>query len=460
MATKYLHIIPPDVAKAYQIVKFMTENFPECEHSFLIMQTKNWVIKNRPRLLAFLHLKYLPEVTKSPFSILMRLKSTLGQIREADHIVLHSIFCIKGKLFLPFFCRRRYAQKCIWIEMYSDLIRWRHSGAGIKVRIRNALLGNFIRNIPLVGCTLLDDKIAYDQHVKGKAKFILAPLPLLKTDQELALKCMEAHELDKRSLTGSDYREFLDKCDCLGTEDKAYGNEQLHTIINSSTGVEGHGHIADHFKFEATFDVRKFSKKRNQMSYSKEKIGRCHMIMVEGDMFEPQDHLSLFNDFKHLTDEGIIVANLNHVGKHCYSGSEGYRRLMYRCGTKVLGNKYVDYRKPTASKKYFFERISTVDAIVFFSMRTMNMDLIWTMLLMNKKVFLPAQSWVYGELQRNGVPVYSCEALKGMDREQLISPIKTNSCEWIQKFIDNKQAADCWNVLFEEAEHCQSEGRC
>lgn len=450
---KFLHVIPPHAVNAYEIIKFVKKNFPAEEHAFLVMQDRNWVINNCPRLLAFLDIYYLPE-KKKLISIFTRLKTTLKWLDEAEHIVLHSVFSIHGKLFLPFFCRKKYAKKCIWMEIYSDILRWHQPGKGIFARVQNRLLENFLREIPLVGTKLLSDEIAYRQYIRGSAEFCLAPFPVVgEHDVNLAQELLQANGVNLEQIKFYDYAELMAECE--ERYQKYIENNKICDDKEPLHGEEGVCSVEGICEDEAVRADEVICSDDRCASYS---YGN-RLLMVEGDMFQSHNHLSLFTALKPLAREGLIAANLNHIGKYCYSGSASYRRIMCAAGKRTLGRKYTDFLRPNATREEFYKYISRVDGILLFGERTMNPQFIWFMLLMNKKVFLREKTPLYQYLKMNAVPVFPFHYLQVMSMEQFTRPIKTDNCQWIRTFVEEKNVVACWQELFDYAQEQRNEGQ-
>ena len=433
---KFLHVIPPHAVNAYKIIKLIRTYFPEDEHSFLIMATKDWVINNRPRLLAFLDLNYLPEANKKVFSKISRLRTTMAWINEADRLVLHSAFSIHGKLFIPCFCRKKYAKKCIWIETYTDLLSWKHSGKGIKAHVHNYILERFLRSIPSVGVKLLSDECAYQEYVGGSADFFLTPYPMLDLeDLALVFSFLEESSLNPNHVCFSNYQQLFSECE-----------ESFQRRMKSMGSMENELENLENFDDKEDQPMKITSEEENSDCH-KEPI-EYHMLMVEGDMLPPYNQGPFFKSIMHLKSDGLLAVNLHYVGKHCYSSGATYRRTMYRAGEIFLGRRYIDFKCPHATKEFFLKCISKVEGIAFFSKRTLNPQFIWLMLLMNKKVFLPEDSPLYKYLKENQVPVFPYHFLREMTMEQFTRPIRTDGCEWIQTFVDEKKIAACWEQLF------------
>lgn len=471
---KFLHVIPPHAVNAYEVVKFIKRNFPEEEHAILVMQSRNWVISNAPRLLAYLDILYLPE-KKSVITKINRLRTTMKWLDDAEHIVLHSVFSIHGKLFLPLFCRTKYAKKCIWMETYTDFLRWRRPGKGRVARFQNRLLEKFLREIPIVGMKLLSDKAAYIKCIKGSARLFLTPQPVFgEYELDLARGLMEANGEDPEQMQYYDYEDLIAECEenfqrslaeeKLARAEQEVGAEEEIDFDDSYEEDESHEEVAA-FSGETPFGGEMLVSEEESFDDAEEEEpnspvkGKLSILMVEGDMLLSHNHLSLFRSLKPLADEGLIAANMNHIGKHCYTGNVPYRRMMFAAGKRTLGRKYTDFIRPNASKDEFYKYISKVDGILLFGGRTLNPQFIWLMLLMNKKVFLRANTPLYRYLRSNNVPVIPFHYLRNMSMEQFTRPIRTDNCQWVRTFVEEENVADCWREMFDYAQERRNEGK-
>ena len=184
MSCKYLHIIAPYGVSPYPIIKFFRDCFPKEEHEFFVMTTKRWAINHTPRILAFLDLHYIPETGKSIFSK-FRGPSELNRLmRHADHVLLHTQFCVRGKYFLPVFLQKKQVKKMIWIEYGTDLAQWKYPEKKLRFRLRNFVMERFLKKIPYIGLTLPGDEDLYLKYVGSDAKCFYTPIPVLKVYQE------------------------------------------------------------------------------------------------------------------------------------------------------------------------------------------------------------------------------------------------------------------------------------
>lgn len=184
MSGKYLHIIAPYAVPSYPIIKFFYDCFPKEEHEFFVMTSKRWAITHTPRLLAFLDLHYIPESGKHFISKLRGPAELNRLMKNADHIILHTHFSVKGKYFLPVFMQKKYIKKMIWIEYGTDLSQWKYPENKLKLKWRNYIMGRFLRKIPFVGLSLPGDEDLYSKYVGGSAKHFYTPIPILKVYQE------------------------------------------------------------------------------------------------------------------------------------------------------------------------------------------------------------------------------------------------------------------------------------
>lgn len=116
----FLHIMAPYSTRPYHTIKFLKENFPQYEHKFLIMATRDFVIDRNPRLLAFPDLIYEPKLQKRKCSKYDRIEFLSKLMDSADRIVWHSLITLHGKLFLPMSAQRKNLKKSVWIKYPQD----------------------------------------------------------------------------------------------------------------------------------------------------------------------------------------------------------------------------------------------------------------------------------------------------------------------------------------------------
>ena len=381
MSTKFLHVIYPYTIDAYSVIKMLHDNFPQEEHTFLIMATKRWVIENKPRLLAFINLQYIAETNKYPLSKLRRFTETICYMQEAEHIVLHSCYGITGKLLLPAFYFKKFARKTIWIEYWLDLSVGRSPAKKLIDKVNNGFMRKILRDIRFVGMPLPTDEDAYRTCTDGNAQCFFTPIPVR-----------------------SDYQ-----------RDAHLAGLQRSCPNKTTVVLAGDGNLP---------------------------------LNKHREIFEAMQHFACCNI--------AVIAFLDFVmyGENGMTASAQYKRFVHKHGKINLGSKYVTISFKNVKISKYFEMLSKIDIMVFKGERPANLQLVFLLLYMGKKVFLPGDSGLFKYLTQQGIAVYDANAIIDMNCEEFTQRIEPRETfEGLQDMLDDKAAAVHWNKLFKAIEH-------
>ena len=116
---KIVHIFSKWDSNTYNMAKFFQNNMLMDNLDFLVWETRDGIIYNDPRLLAFLNIKYLPDRETKIINKISRIIKILKFLNEKNKIVIHSFKFAKGNLkiilVLLFFCK-----KITWIKTNND----------------------------------------------------------------------------------------------------------------------------------------------------------------------------------------------------------------------------------------------------------------------------------------------------------------------------------------------------
>lgn len=120
-------------------------------------------------------------------------------------------------------------------------------------------------------------------------------------------------------------------------------------------------------------------------------------------------------------------------------------------GSKILQYKIPILCKTNVPEETYFKTLSTVDIAIFDGQRPLSMSMLLFLLYLNKKVFLPSDSYLYGFLIKQGVKIYDTKAIPEMDIDLFLEleALKNNENAWVKNHLDSNFIKNCWEALFQ-----------
>lgn len=152
------------------------------------------------------------------------------------------------------------------------------------------------------------------------------------------------------------------------------------------------------------------------------------------------NHKETLDFLKRFSDENLLI----------------YLPLCY--GDKEYGNKVADYAKTLFGDKVlvqtnveayedYMKRLKSVDIFILNSTRQIALGNLFSMIAMQKKVILPANSVLY-DFYKDDIPLFSYDKIKTCSYEELTEDVDMNSA---RKFIidsKNINPEDIWKDIF------------
>lgn len=370
---KFLHIMSADVGGTYQTIKFMTENFDKNDHGFLVVATREYVILNNPILLSFPQLIYIEDLKPGKISSLKRYKFYSRLFHNAQYIVWHSYYPMKGRVLPAVALKKAVLHKTVWIEYGLDLFRYQDEKRGWKNRIP----WMFRTRIRSIGTTIESDEAAYADIYKNDKEMFLTPLPIAASHVDLLKRNSNFNFAHPTPIVLLGYDRFI-------------SSRQLEILT-----------------LLRDFDMDRFK------------------VLLPYTFYMNWERSRFISSY-----------TLNQLKVAC---------------TKTLQGKIPIICRANVPEETYFKILATVDIAVFDGQRPLNMNMLLFLLYLNKKVFLPSDSYLYGFLIKQGVRIYDTKAIPkmGIDLFLEFETLKNNENTWVKNHLDLNFIKNCWETLFQ-----------
>lgn len=373
---KFLHVLPPYSIHPYAVIHFIKDNFPKDEHSFLVMGSLNWCMKNNNRLLAFSDLIYFPEAKNTRIGRYRQLRYCLHLFQQAEHIIWHSYFNLKGFQMMILFSCKAVLEKSVWIEHYLDLYKWSWTPHNIKSHILWKLHRKMRSKVPFIGLTSFPDREEWVRQFGENTGtvFFDTPSPLL--------------------------------------------SQHLRELKEYMTHPKIHGRP---------------------------------VFLIGYDWLSYNEHIRLADLLQPFADDDFsIVLPMNFAMPYEYGqkGTTKYRGEVKRYIDMTLKMRSALLTRSSVLPKSYFMVIGATDVAIFGGERPLKFDLLYYLLLMGKKVFLPADQPLFHYLREQGVSVYDTNSIPKMDYQELISPPEPHKTDWLEKMTYGTGMVEKWAAMF------------
>ena len=372
---KFLHIFGPDTKNSYGIMSQLHKYCDLTEHSFLITAYES-VKKRFPKLGEFPDLIFIPEDAGR----IARFVYFYRQLRDADVIILHSLYFTTQKYIYFLFFFRKLLKKAVWIEWGADLYVWKYNSNTLQGRIRNYIGGVIRRNIPRIGC------------------------------------CFPTDEEEVRAQFGENVR-------CYYTP--------LANPKQNPTGL-----------IEEIMELRP----------PEPEFKKAPCIQIAHNSFQFNNHMRIIDYLSKFKDENaVFVLPLNYgiYGINGQYGGKMYRDSVIKYAQKELGEDRVGVLLKSIPFDRYLSFLWNIDVVVFDFDRPSGLGTLRILLLMEKKVYIPAGTPYYDFLRSKGLPIYDTRRIPEMTFEEFMEPPVYTDKRWLLSYMNNRDVIQCWLDMFD-----------
>lgn len=179
---------------------------------------------------------------------------------------------------------------------------------------------------------------------------------------------------------------------------------------------------------------------------------KCERIEVQiaHNAFQFNNHVKLIDmlsKFKNENIRFIIPMSYGVYGINGRFGGNLYRESIKKVAKSSLGKKVVIIGKNIPFERYI-STLWNIDIAVFDFERPCALGTLRILLLMEKKIFIPAGTPLYNFLKEKRLPVFDTNSIPYMTYEEFISPPIYTNKDWVYEYLDNQKSIEYWNDMF------------
>lgn len=178
-------------------------------------------------------------------------------------------------------------------------------------------------------------------------------------------------------------------------------------------------------------------------------------IQVSHNAFTFNNHFYLLEMLKRFKDENIhllIPISYGMYGINGQFGSAAYCKAVENFAKQIFSKKVSVLRKNIPFDRYL-ELLWNIDIAVFDFDRPCGLGTLRILVLMEKKIFLPAGSPYYDYLVSQGLPICDTNKIPEMSYEEFIAPVTYTDQSWVYEYMNNDCVMDHWDEMFHELEN-------
>ncbi len=177
-------------------------------------------------------------------------------------------------------------------------------------------------------------------------------------------------------------------------------------------------------------------------------------VQVAHNAFTFNNHIRLLNMLERFKKENMHILLPLSYGVYGINGQFGGKN--YCNGVKKYAKKCFPNKISILSKNMPFDEylqlLWNIDIVVFDFDRPCGLGTLRILLLMEKKIFLPAGSPYSDFLISKGLPIYDTNQIPFMSYEEFIAPPQYTDLSWVYEYMNNDAVMENWKKMFEELE--------
>ena len=145
----------------------------------------------------------------------------------------------------------------------------------------------------------------------------------------------------------------------------------------------------------------------------------------------------------------LLPMNFAMPYEYGHKATRKYRIEVRNFIEKTLSRRVSLLTRSAVPPQSYFRTIGAVDIAIFSGERPIKFDLLFYLLLMGKKVFLPASKPLFRYFKECGISVYDTDSIPQMTYQEFISPPTPSSLDWLLDRTFGKGIVEQWSNLFE-----------
>ena len=183
-----------------------------------------------------------------------------------------------------------------------------------------------------------------------------------------------------------------------------------------------------------------------------EERDRALRVQMAHNSFQFNNHIRLVELLKKFRKEKIrYVFPLNYGvnGINGQYGGKQYLNAVVKYANRVLGKDKVTVISKAIPFEDYIRFLWTIDVAVFDFDRPCGLGTLRILLLMGKKIFLPAGSPYYDYLVAQGLPIFDTRKIPDMTFEEFSEPAVYTDKSWVYSYMNNDEIIQHWLNMFD-----------
>lgn len=177
------------------------------------------------------------------------------------------------------------------------------------------------------------------------------------------------------------------------------------------------------------------------------------IVQIGHNSFTFNNHFKLINSLKKFNDESIRFIIPLTYGIYGINGQYGgivYKKRVINYAKKNLKNVFI--MEQNMPFENYLKLLWAIDVAVFDFDRPCGLGTLRILMLMGKKIFLPANTPYFEFLRSNGLAVYDTNLIPEMSFEEFTRMPEYTNKEWIYDYLNNDKIIEKWKFMFDEVE--------
>ena len=178
-------------------------------------------------------------------------------------------------------------------------------------------------------------------------------------------------------------------------------------------------------------------------------------VQIAHNSFSFNNHVRLIELMKKFDREDmrfILPLNYGIYGINGQFGGVSYRNTVIKYAENAFKNAKVSVIKKAIDFNRYLGVLWNMDIVVFDFDRPCGLGTLRILLLMGKKIYLPAGSPYYNFLVSKGLPIFDTNKIPEMTFEEFVEPPVYTTKEWVYSYMNNDHVIQYWLDMFEEIE--------
>lgn len=192
-----------------------------------------------------------------------------------------------------------------------------------------------------------------------------------------------------------------------------------------------------------------------------EKTGTRKIVQIAHNSFQFNNHIRIIDRLKRFKNDDLFFILPVSYGIYGVNGQYGgvpYRNAVIKYAREELGKEKVGVLLKNIPFDNYMDFLWNIDIVVFDFDRPCGLGTLRILLLMEKKIFLPAGTPYYEFLRAQGLPIYDTNRISEMSYEEFVEPPVYTTKEWVYSYMNNDSVIQNWLDMFAELKAKKEKG--